>query len=138
MRNKILVIGCGRLGKSVACHHSRRGSNVVVYDSNPSAFDRLDDDAFSGFTVEGDATDTAVLEDGGYVQTAKEAIIATGDDRANLFLSHLLSVIYEIPTIYVRFDDPEMSELVKNLPGVKPVYPFLLSFNAIVEGGEEK
>ena len=58
-------------------------------------------------------------------------------DNVNLYLAHLLSRIYEVPEIVVRFDDPKYEELIKDLPGVKAVYPFQLSFEKILSCKEE-
>ncbi|MDD3207692.1 MAG: TrkA family potassium uptake protein [Erysipelotrichia bacterium] len=126
MRNKVIIIGCGRLGANIAALASEKGQNVLVIDRNRNAFDRLPE-SFSGYTVNGDATDLSLLEEA-YVKTAKEVVIATGDDNVNLFLAHVASVIYEIPNIYVRLDDPERGVLLKGLK-IKAIYPFELSLN---------
>lgn len=126
MRNKVLIIGCGRLGANIAALASEKGQNVIVVDRNHSAFDRLPE-SFSGYRVTGDATDLSLLEEA-YIKTAKEVVIATGDDNVNLFLAHVACLIYEVPNIYVRLDDPERGALLNGLK-VKAIYPFELSIN---------
>lgn len=126
MRNKVLIIGCGRLGTNIAALASEKGQNVIVVDRNHSAFDRLPE-SFSGYRVTGDATDLSLLEEA-YIKTAKEVVIATGDDNVNLFLAHVACLIYEVPSIYVRLDDPERGALLNGLK-VKAIYPFELSIN---------
>lgn len=128
IRNKIIVLGCGRLGSSIANNASARGENVIVVDPISSSFERLDD-SFSGFKVAGDATDTQLLEDDAYIKTAREVAVVTGDDNVNLLLAHLCAIVYEVPHVYVRFDDPEKSALIANIPNVKAIYPFELSMN---------
>jgi trk system potassium uptake protein TrkA len=61
IKNKIVVIGCGRFGSSVANLASERGENVIVVDPVSSSFERLDDN-FSGYKVTGDATDVSLLK----------------------------------------------------------------------------
>ncbi|MCI1244422.1 MAG: NAD-binding protein [Bacilli bacterium] len=138
MKNKILIIGCGRLGASIANHENELGGNVIVVDEDERSFDRLDD-SYSGYKIAGDATDQTVLENA-YVKTASEVIITTGDDNINLFLAHLCSKIYQVPQVYVRFNDPEKSLLILGM-NVHAIYPFELSLNkftAMENGGEGK
>ncbi|HNY74620.1 MAG TPA: TrkA family potassium uptake protein [Bacilli bacterium] len=126
MRNKVLIIGCGRLGTNIAALASEKGQNVIVVDRNHNSFDRLPE-SFSGYRVTGDATDLSLLEEA-YIKTAKEVVITTGDDNVNLFLAHVACLIYEVPSIYVRLDDPERGALLNGLK-VKAIYPFELSIN---------
>jgi trk system potassium uptake protein len=135
IKNKIVVIGCGRLGSSIANLASERGENVIVVDSISSSFERLDDN-FSGYKVTGDATDVSLLEEDAYIETAREVAICTGDDNVNLFLAHVCASIYQVPEVYVRFDDPDKSALISGYPSIKAIYPFELSINkfASLEG----
>jgi trk system potassium uptake protein TrkA len=126
MKNKFLVIGCGRLGSSIANQASEMGENVIVVDPDPTSFERLDD-SFSGYKIVADGTDEQSLEEA-YIKTAKEIAITTGDDNVNLFLAHCCSLIYQVPAIYVRFSDPDYSALISGM-NVKAIYPFELSLN---------
>lgn len=138
MRNRTFVIGCGKLGAAIANDSSRRGLDVVVVDANAASFTQLDDN-FSGYPIVADATDVETLIDNG-IMSAKEAIITTGDDNASLFLAHACATLFEVPYVYVRFDDPAMGLLIQG-KNIKAIYPFQLSrdrFNALKsEVGEE-
>ena len=125
MKNKILIIGCGRFGAKIANESSLEGKNVVVIDNDLTSFDRLDDD-YSGYTVTCDASDISLLEEEGYLKDAAKIVITTGDDNLNLFLSHVAVTLYQIPQIYVRFNDPDFASLVKD-KNIKAIYPFELS-----------
>lgn len=139
IKNKIVVLGCGRLGASIANLASEKGENVIVVDITSSNFERLDD-SFSGYKVTGDATDVSLLEEDAYITTAREVAIATGDDNVNLFLAHLCASIYQVPTVMVRFDDPDKSALIAGMPSIKAIYPFELSMNKFtaLEGDSEE
>ncbi|MCH3909954.1 MAG: NAD-binding protein [Bacilli bacterium] len=128
IRNKTVILGCGRLGSSVANNASNRGSNVIVVDESATSFERLDDN-FSGYKIIGDATDTYLLEEDAYIKTAREVIVTTGDDNVNLFLAHLCAIIYGVPHVFVRFDDPDKAALIASVPNIKAIYPFELSLN---------
>ena len=141
MKNTLVVIGCGRLGSSIANYASQSGDDVIVIDSDEASFDRLDE-LFSGIAKAADATDVDALEDAG-LPSAREAVITTGNDNVNLFLAHLCAKKYQIPYIYVRFDDPDKGLLIQGL-NVKAIYPFQLSrdrFSLLRDGtipGEDK
>ena len=137
MKNKFLVIGCGRLGASIANSESENGKNVIVIDSDPSSFDRLND-SLSGYKITADATDISSLE-AAYIKTAEEVSIATGNDNVNLFLAHLCYDVYKVPKIVVRFNDPDYSALISGM-NIKAIFPFELSLNKFktLEGGSHK
>lgn len=137
MKNKIVVIGCGRFGARVANESSKDGENVVVIDKDSSSFERLDED-YSGYTVTVDATDISSLEEEGYIKDAYRLLIATGNDNVNLLLSHVAASLYEIDEIFVRFNDPSFSSLVKGM-NIKAIYPFELSLRKyqLLSGGRK-
>lgn len=137
MRNKTFIIGCGRLGAAAAVDGYKKGDNIFVFDPDTTAFDRLPDD-FGGLTFEADATDLTTLEKQG-IRDCRSVLITTGDDNVNVFLAHVCDKLYEIPNIYVRFDDPERKVLVEGY-NVKCIYPFELSFGAYqgLKGGDRQ
>ncbi|MCI6329372.1 MAG: NAD-binding protein [Bacilli bacterium] len=126
LKNKTLIIGCGRLGASIANADSLSGKNVLVVDKDSSSFELLSD-LFSGYTFLGDVTDLSLLEEA-YITSAKEIIIATGDDNVNLFLAYVARKLYNVPKIYVRLDDPSLEILISDLD-VEAIYPFELSLD---------
>lgn len=136
LKNKTLIIGCGRLGSSMANKCAAERKNIVVVDKDADAFDRLSD-TFGGFTIAGDSTDLSILEEA-YISSAKEVIITTGDDNVNLYLAHVARKIYDVPEIYVRLDNPENEVLLKGL-NVKAIFPFELSYDKfnLLRGGHK-
>lgn len=136
IRNKTLIVGCGRLGSSMANKCSLEGKNIIVLDKDPDAFDRLSD-TFGGYTMAGDTTDLAFLEEA-HITSAKEIIIVTGDDNVNVFLAHVARKIYDVPEIYVRLDNPENEVLLKGM-NIKSIFPFELSFDKfnVLRGGKK-
>ena len=126
LKNKTLIIGCGRLGARIANADSLSGKNVLVVDKDSRSFELLSD-LFSGYTFLGDVTDLSLLEEA-YITSAKEIIIATGDDNVNLFLAYVARKLYNVPKIYVRLDDPSLEILISDLD-VKAIYPFELSLD---------
>lgn len=136
IKNKTLIVGCGRLGSSMANKCSLEGKNIIVVDQDVDAFDRLSD-TFGGYTMVGDVTDPVFLEEA-HVSSAKEIIITTGDDNVNLFIAHIARKIYDVPEIYVRLNSPENEVLLKGM-GIKAIFPFELSFDKfnVLRGGKK-
>lgn len=128
MRNRTMIIGCGRLGASIANYSSSQGNDVIVIDKDANSFNKLDE-TFSGYTVPADATDIEELKDA-FIDSTKEVIISTENDNVNLFLAHVCSEIFGVPYVYVRFDDPDKGFLISGT-SVKAIYPFQLTMAAL-------
>ena len=137
LKNKTIIIGCGRLGSSIANKITREGKNLLVIDVNHQAFENLDD-SFSGYQIVGDVTDLDVLEEA-YISSAKEIIITTGNDNVNIFLALVSRDVYDVPNIYVRLDDPTYEILLRG-KNVELILPFQLTYDKfnLVRGGKKK
>ena len=137
LKNKTIIIGCGRLGSSIANKITREGKNLLVIDINHQSFENLDD-SFSGYQIVGDVTDLDVLEEA-YISSAKEIIITTGNDNVNIFLALVSRDIYDVPNIYVRLDDPTYEILLRG-KNVELILPFQLTYDKfnLVRGGKKK
>ena len=133
-RNKVLVIGSGRLGSSIATKLSELGDDVLIIDANQDAFRKLQE-AFSGYEVVGDATDLMVLEQA-YIKQAKSVIITTDNDNTNIYVAHLAYYIYDVPEIFVRLSDTDKGSLIDDT-NIKAIYPFTLSINEFLKLYEE-
>ena len=136
LKNKTIIVGCGRLGANIANKISKEGKNRLVIEANRQAFERLSD-SFSGYQIVGDATDLDILEEA-YISSAREIIIATGDDNVNLFLALVAREVYDVPHIYVRFDDPEIAVLTEG-KNIELILPFQLTYDKfnLVRGGKK-
>lgn len=136
LKNRTIIVGCGRLGSSMANKCSLEGKNIIVLDHNADSFDRLSEN-FGGATLVGDVTDLGFLEEA-HIANAKEIIITTGSDNVNIFLAHIARKVYDVPEIYVRLDSPENEVLLKGL-GIKAIFPFELSFDKfnLLRGGRK-
>ena len=121
-KNKyIIIIGCGRLGSFLANRLSNEGHSVVVIDVNSNAFDALITDQFSGFRVEGDATEFAVLKQA-KIDKADVVIGATHDENVNIMTAQIAKKRFNVPKVYVRILDPNKESFCKAI-GVECVCP---------------
>jgi len=61
---RTVIVGCGRVGSSLARQLSQEGDDVAVVDSSEAAFNRLGED-FAGEMVFGSAVDEDILRRAG-------------------------------------------------------------------------
>ncbi|HRX84381.1 MAG TPA: TrkA family potassium uptake protein [Phycisphaerae bacterium] len=116
----VVVVGCGRLGAQVANQLSRDGNSVVVIDRAEATFRNLSPD-FSGFRVEGDATQLAVLREA-KLRNADVLIATTHDDNVNLMVAQVARRLFDVPDVIARVFDPKREEVYAQL-GIATVCP---------------
>ncbi len=99
-----VVIGCGRVGSSVAKGLAADGWDVTVVDETEDALVRLGPGWSGGFVV-GHGMDVTVLERAGLPE-ADAAVVATNGDNTNIVIGQVLSKRFDIGTVVVRILDP--------------------------------
>jgi trk system potassium uptake protein TrkA len=104
-----VVVGCGRVGSSVANGLAADGWDVSVVDENEDALSRLGQGWRGGFVV-GHGMDVAVLERAG-VADADAAVVATDGDNTNIVIGQVLQQRYGVATVIVRILDPARAKL---------------------------
>ena len=116
----IVVVGCGRLGGMLASRLSGDGHSVVVIDRDDAAFNALTTE-FSGFEVEGDAAELAVLKQA-KCDRANCLLAVTGEDNLNLMVAQIAQRIFGISTVLARVQDPARQHLFQdfNITTVSP------------------
>ena len=135
-KNKIIVIGSGRLGSGIAAKLSELGKEVAIIDCDDRSFRKLND-TYSGQQFVGDATNTSVLENSG-IEEALLVAITTNDDNINILLAHVCFYLYNVPEIYVRLSDSDKGVLISNTT-IHLIYPYNLSldkFMSTYQGNE--
>ncbi len=119
----IFIIGCGRLGAYIANRFSYQGHSVVVIDSNRSSFDHLDLH-FSGFKIEGDATEVQVLKQA-KVDKADLFLATTNDDNINLMVAQVAKKIFHVPRVMARVYIPDRESIYNEL-GIETICPTII------------
>jgi len=132
----IIVIGCGRLGSFLANRLSSEGHSVVVIDVNPNAFDTLTADQFSGFRLEGDATELAVLKQA-KMDKADVVIGATHDENVNIMAAQIARNRFNVPKVLVRIVDPNKESFCRRI-GVECICPALMAAEKMITILNEK
>lgn len=120
----VVIVGCGRLGSHIANTLSADRSSVVVIDRDAEAFGLLSAD-FSGFTIEGDAAELAVLESA-RTADADLFIAASSRDNLNIFVAQVARHHFQVPRVIARVFEPQLESFYAQL-GIRTVCPTTLS-----------
>jgi len=114
---RVIIVGGGKVGRSLAERLEDRGENVVIVEKDEQIVERARNE---GFTVEiGDGTDTEILRSSG-AENARTMVAATGDDDANLLVSQLASSKFDIDHVIARANNPDNVEAFEDL-GVRTI-----------------
>jgi trk system potassium uptake protein TrkA len=127
---KAVVVGCGRVGSSVAKGLVAEGWEVTVVDENEDALGRLGPGWRGGFVV-GHGMDVNVLERAG-VADADAAVVATNGDNTNLVIGQVLQKRYDVATVVVRILDPARAKLYADR-GMRIVCPTQTAISGLLD-----
>src|SRR5215469_8136484 len=106
----VLIVGCGRVGSSVARAMLREGHSVSCLDEDPESHARLEvglekswEDLGGKFTV-GAGLDTEALVAAG-IEHADAFIASTDGDNTNIVIAQIAQRRYNVPTVIARILD---------------------------------
>ena len=109
----IVIMGCGRVGSTLAHNLQARGYSVAVIDQNPDAFRRLGVE-FSGLTVTGIGFDRSVLIEAGVERADAFAAVSSGDN-SNIISARLARETFGVRRVVARIYDQKRAEVYERL-----------------------
>jgi trk system potassium uptake protein len=127
---KAIVIGCGRVGSSIALQLDREGWDVVAVDEKEEALGRLGAHWGGGFIV-GHGMDIDVLRKAG-IDEAEAVVVATNGDNTNLVIGQVAQKRFDIRCVVVRVLDPARADLYREL-GLRTVCPTKTAIEVLTE-----
>jgi len=144
---KILIVGCGRVGSSLARTMLGDGHEVSCLDEDPDSHSRLElglesswEDEGGQFTVgtglEIDALLTAGIED------ADVFVASTDGDNTNIVIAQIALRRFEVETVIARILDPYRAEWYEQ-QGVRTICPTRVAIEMLesdlrrIAGGSE-
>jgi trk system potassium uptake protein len=109
----IVIMGCGRVGSSLARGLEKRGHTVAVIDLDAESFRRLGP-GFAGKTVKGVGFDREVLLEAGIEQAGGFAAVSSGDN-SNILSARVVRETFSVDNVVARIYDPGRAEVYERL-----------------------
>ncbi|WP_158891921.1 potassium channel family protein [Amycolatopsis anabasis] len=109
----VVIMGCGRVGTSLAAALGRLGHEVAVVDKNPQAFRRLGSD-FHGRQVVGVGFDRQVLIEAGIEQAGAFAAVSSGDN-SNIISARVARETFGVEHVVARIYDHKRAAVYERL-----------------------
>lgn len=125
----ILIIGCGRLGASLANRLSTSGYDVVVVDHLRENFQNHLPRDFHGKTVVGMEIDSNVLRRAG-IERASAVVCVSRDENTNMMAADVARLQFGVPNVTVRIDQPQLVEAYR-ARGYDVISPVIEATNAL-------
>jgi trk system potassium uptake protein TrkA len=129
-RVKVIVVGCGRVGSSVALNLREAGWDVTVIDEREEALGRLGEDWTGEFLV-GHGMDLPLLREAG-IEDADAVVVATDGDNSNLVIGQMAQKQFGVRTVVVRCFDPARAEFYSSR-GLDVVCPTSSAITTLTE-----
>lgn len=101
---KIVIVGSGRVGASIAEAYDRDGHDVVIIDISTRAFERLPS-TFGGEAIRGNGTDEDVLRRAG-AEDADVFLALTEGDNRNVMAAQLALEELGAHKVVAKINDP--------------------------------
>ena len=117
---KVVILGCGRVGATLATQLDRAGHTVSVIDSNSDSFQRLGA-KFGGEKITGSGVDEEILRKAGIVSADAFIAVTNGDNR-NIMASQIAKEIFNIKKVVCRIYDP-LRQVTFNESGLEAICP---------------
>jgi trk system potassium uptake protein TrkA len=117
---KAIVIGCGRVGSTVAHQLRDEGWDVVAIDEKEEALGRLGENWDGGFVV-GHGMDTSVLRRAG-IEDADAVVVSTDGDNTNIVVGQVVQKRFGIGCVVVRLLDPARAKFYE-AQGMRTICP---------------
>ena len=108
-----MIMGCGRVGASLARSLERGGHDVAVVDQNRDSFRRLGAD-FAGRRVAGVGFDRDTLIEAGIEDAYAFAAVSSGDN-SNILAARVARETFGVEHVVARIYDPDRAEIYQRL-----------------------
>ena len=108
-----VIMGCGRVGSTLAQSLEDHGHTVAVIDQNPDAFRRLGA-GFDGRRVTGLGFDRDTLREAGIEEAVAFAAVSSGDN-SNILAARVARETFGVENVVARIYDPGRAEVYQRL-----------------------
>ena len=125
-----LIIGCGRVGSTIARHLQKEGWDVTVVDESEDALSRLGEN-WPGRFVRGHGMDTDLLREAG-IEDADALVAATDGDNTNIVIAQVAQKRFGIECVVARLLDPARADFYQKR-GLRTVCPTKTAIDSLTE-----
>lgn len=108
-----VIMGCGRVGSTLAHSLEAQGHDVAVIDQDESAFRRLGA-SFEGRRITGVGFDRDVQREAGTEGAAAFAAVSSGDN-SNILAARVARETFGVANVVARIYDPGRAEIYQRL-----------------------
>src|SRR4051812_16945270 len=109
----VVIMGCGRVGSTLAHILEQQGHTVAVIDRSPEAFRRLGPD-FEDRRITGFGFDRDVLHEAGIEKADAFAAVSNGDN-SNIIAARVARETFGVENVVARIYDPGRAEVYQRL-----------------------
>lgn len=109
----IVILGCGRVGSTLARMMFKDGHNVTVIDLQGEAFRRLGP-RYKGNRIIGNGIDEDVMRRAG-IENADVFVAVTQGDNRNIMASQIAQHVFHVPRVIARIYDPVRADRYRQL-----------------------
>ena len=109
----IVIMGCGRVGSTLAHILEDRDNTIAVIDRDPEAFRRLRS-SFKGDKITGIGFDRAVLIQAG-IEHADAFVAVSSGDNSNIISARVARETFNVERVVARIYDPRRAEVYERL-----------------------
>ncbi|ARP68636.1 potassium uptake protein [Streptomyces pluripotens] len=110
---RTVIVGCGRVGATLAAQLVTEGHDVRLVDHEPKAA-RLLPPGFPGAFLVGNGFSRSVLEAAGIVH-ADALVAVTSSDNGNIVSARTAKESYRVPVVLARIHDPRRADICRDL-----------------------
>ncbi|MBI3594870.1 MAG: TrkA family potassium uptake protein [Nitrospirae bacterium] len=126
---RIVVIGSGRLGASVARNLAKESHQVTIVDKDEAKFRNLGEES-AVRKMTGNIFGEEILEQV-FGDKTDIAIVVTGKDDINIMIGQMIKLKRNVGRVIVRIFDPPLAEVYQKL-GLETICPTNFALDNII------
>ncbi|MBM7869943.1 trk system potassium uptake protein TrkA [Clostridium pascui] len=126
----VIIVGCGRLGSTIARYLGENGHDVVIIDNDGERLNNVES-SFNGIKIKGIEFDTDTLMEAG-IDKADIFLALTPDDNKNIMACKIAKDIFQVKKVIGRVSNLNMESAYLDL-SIDVINPIKLAVNSLNE-----
>ena len=136
---RVVIVGCGRIGLSIAVALAERRHVVHLLDIDPAAYEYLPENLVDEGLITPTVGDGTLEDDLSLaaVQKADVFVAASDQDSVNALAAQMAQRLFHVPKVICRVSDPAIEEMYGKL-GLATINPAAVVTGMVVETTESR